>query len=370
MHLPRNAQLWIRGYWQSRKVRRARRVPAGTPVDLLFCIADHFEPGHGEPGIDVERRRMDAWMERYPAIAANVRDADGRPPRHSFFFPAEVYRAEHLDRLGELCRAGLGEVEVHLHHDNDTPAQLDRTLSEFTRTLRERHGCLSAHPDGRPAWAFVHGNWALDNSRPDGRWCGVNDEISVLQRTGCFADFTFPSAPDISQTSTVNTIYYALDDPRAPKSHDTGTPLRVGQPAPEGGFLIVQGPLGFDQRRRRFGVLPGLENAAVDGSNPPTVARFRDWVDTAIGVLGRPEWVVIKVHTHGAIEKNAKVLLGPAMERFHADLRTHFNDGQRFRLHYVTAREVVNIVLAAEAGHGGNPHAYRDFRFPPPPLVS
>jgi hypothetical protein len=34
-------------------------------------------------------------------------------------------------------------------------------------------------------------------------------------------------------------------------------------------------------------------------------------------------------------------------------------------LHYVTAREMVNIVRAAEDGAHGNPGAYRDYGLPP-----
>jgi hypothetical protein len=36
-------------------------------------------------------------------------------------------------------------------------------------------------------------------------------------------------------------------------------------------------------------------------------------------------------------------------------------------LHYVTAREVYNIIKAAEAGKGGDPNAWRDYILPPPP---
>ena len=39
-----------------------------------------------------------------------------------------------------------------------------------------------------------------------------------------------------------------------------------------------------------------------------------------------------------------------------------FNDGTNFRLHYVTAREMYNIIKAAEAGKSGDPSAYRDFQ--------
>jgi hypothetical protein len=68
------------------------------------------------------------------------------------------------------------------------------------------------------------------------------------------------------------------------------------------------------------------------------------------------------VYTHGAVEENAAVLLGPAMERFHREIGERFNDGRRHRLHYVTAREMANLVLAAEAGERGAPNDLRDYR--------
>jgi hypothetical protein len=39
---------------------------------------------------------------------------------------------------------------------------------------------------------------------------------------------------------------------------------------------------------------------------------------------------------------------------------------QRFRLHFVTAREMYNIIKAAEEGREGNPNLYRDHVLPPP----
>jgi hypothetical protein len=66
------------------------------------------------------------------------------------------------------------------------------------------------------------------------------------------------------------------------------------------------------------------------------------------------------------LEANTEMLLGPAMQRFHGHLLDGFNDGDRYRLHYVTAREMANIVHAAEDGATGNPGALRDYLYPPP----
>ena len=38
------------------------------------------------------------------------------------------------------------------------------------------------------------------------------------------------------------------------------------------------------------------------------------------------------------------------------------------KLHYVTAREVFNLVKAAEAGKSGDPNPFRDFVLPPPQI--
>ena len=368
MSLPRHAEIWLPDALRSMaRARRESRGREGT-IDILFAIADHYEPLHGHESEAVGRRRVDAWLRRYPVMASSFVDADGRHPRHTFFYPIEQYRPELVDPLASLCEGGFGEVEVHLHHDNDTAAHLREQLEQFTRTLHERHGLLSRDESGAVRYGFVHGNWALGNSLPDGRWCGVDSELAVLCDTGCFADFTFPAAPSPAQTHAVNLVYYAAASKPGPKAHDRGVRAAVGRrPSPED-LLLVQGPLKASFRQRKWGVVPGVENSALHAGYAPTVERFSEWLSCGISVAGRPEWIFIKVHTHGAPESNAEMLLGSEMETFHRGVQASYNDGQRFRLHYVTAREMVNIIHAAEDGKTGNPGQYRDYRFGRPPV--
>src|ERR1051325_1117615 len=112
MKLPRNAQLWLPSYIRHTVECQLSRQPEYGPVDVLFCIADHYEPGHANPGIAVERARVSRWVRNYPRLD-RFRDSDGRPPQHTFFYAADQYRAEHLDALSQLCRSGFGEVEIH-----------------------------------------------------------------------------------------------------------------------------------------------------------------------------------------------------------------------------------------------------------------
>ncbi|WP_442975509.1 hypothetical protein, partial [Salmonella enterica] len=91
---------------------------------------------------------------------------------------------------------------------------------------------------GQAQWGFIHGNWALDNSHPNGWCCGIDNELIVLREEGCYVDYTLPAAPDPCQTRTINQIYYAADDPTKPKSHDTGVRVKVGG-QPSGDLMII-----------------------------------------------------------------------------------------------------------------------------------
>ena len=115
-------------------------------------------------------------------------------------------------------------------------------------------------------------------------------------------------------------------------------------------------------------MVPRLEVSDICGANPPTQDRVRLWAEQGIGVRGRPEWVFVKLHTHGCVPENARVLLGEKMRQMHAVLQREFNDGVKWQLHYVTAREMYNIAKAAEAGMQGAPGQWRDWLVDRPPV--
>jgi hypothetical protein len=358
---------WLPSYLLS---KGARRVPRpGDPIHVFLCVADHYEPKHGGAGRDVARKRVQRWLEEYPKLFSEFRDSDGMPPQHTFFYPAEEYEPDLLDGVARLCRQGFGEIEVHLHHDDDTADNLTAQLDNFKAALASRHESLGRRRDnGDVGFVFIHGNWALDNARPDGRMCGVNNELDVLLQSGCIADMTYPSYPSTTQPPTCNSIYRAVDDPQRPRSHDRGTPVRAGTP-PVKGLLLVNGPLVLDWTRRKFRLLPRIENGCLQNSQPPAGRRLDQWLRAAVRVQGRPDWYFVKVYTHGAVEGNADVLLGPPMVDFHRELARRQRNGD-FQFHYVTAREMVNVILAAEAGIEEWRTDVRDFVWAPPPLRS
>ncbi|PID39666.1 MAG: hypothetical protein CSA24_00770 [Deltaproteobacteria bacterium] len=334
---------------------------------LLFALCDHYEPLWGEAPDDVGERRVQAWLDHYPKMTTPFRDADGYAPRHSFFFPGEEYRPFFLDGLASLAKQGLGEVELHLHHDNDTAENLRATILEYLKTY-DQHGHLSRDPDGRLRYAFIHGNWCLANAREDDVDCGVDEELPLLWETGCYVDMTFPAAPDESQPRLVNQIYWPQGDLARKRAYDfIGERARVGH-VKRDRLLMLQGPLALTFKRGKVPLR--LENGHITGVDPGTPERIRTWTKQNIHVAGRPDWVFVKVHTHGAPEKVADSYLHGGGAKLHRELTSRYNDGHEWVLHYVTAREMYNIAIAAMEGRIGDPAEYRDYVLPPPPIAS
>lgn len=328
----------------------ARRQRPAAGLKMFLCIADHYEPKWENPTPQTALERVMRWVHGFPRLAAGIEDFRGRPPQHSFFYPEEEYEPELMEPIAELCRRGFGDVEVHLHHDNDTSDGVREKLERFTQTLHREHGLLDPNASGRPSYGFIHGDWALCNSRPDGRMCGVNNEITILRETGCYADFTMPSAPDSCQTTTINSIYYAVDQPGRPKSHDRGVHAKVRMTPPADSLLMVQGPLGLDWKRRKWGLAPRLETGDLTYRHPPTGSRLKLWLDAGVSVQGREDWRFVKLHTHGTQEANADMLLGEPARKFHKSLRQFARENEGFQYYYVTAREMAGLVHQAEAG--------------------
>jgi len=335
----------------------------------MFCFVDHFEPGNGGADLEEQIRRVDAWVERYPELAARHQDSDGICPQHTFFFPPHYDTYDHLKKIVDLCSKGYGEIEMHLHHDRMEPWP-DDELSLEKKIL----DCIQAYskygvfclPDGRRTYGFIHGDWALANSLRGSKHCGVNHELAILKRTGCYADFTFPVCNE-AQPKLANTIFYAQTDCARPKSYNIGSTLvgKIGK-APENCLMMIQGIIGLRWKSRTHLLKPSIEQSNISASDFPFPARSDYWVTKGIHVSKKPEWLFIKVHGHGAGAdvRNREVLLGKEMDSMHTYFESTYRDSAKYCLHYVSARELYNIIKAAEDGQGGNPSAYRDYSIP------
>ncbi|MGA3015542.1 MAG: hypothetical protein ABSF62_00385 [Bryobacteraceae bacterium] len=297
MPLPRHAELWFPGYVRS----RLRNWAAPGPSRVWVAIADHWEPYRGKVSDEVALGHVAVWSKGWPQIAARHADSTGKPPQYTFYYPQEEYRPGILDTLAAMARQGIADVDVHIHHDGEGQQNFVDRMNGFIETLSTRHGLLRKH-HGRTVFGFIHGNWALDNSRPDGRWCGLNNEITLLRDLGCYADFTMPSGASPTQSRIVNSIYWVTDDPLRPRSYDKGVPVRPGAPG-SGDLLMITGPLGLRWSER---LKPRMETGEIAHQDPPTAYRVRQWLRLAPRIGNN---VFIKLYTHGALEQNYRALV-------------------------------------------------------------
>ena len=346
-----SARLYARGYtmffrdyvrWLVTPAPAASSVP--TQVFVLF--ADHFEP-------DYDAARVARWSRRYQAFAARHHDAVGRPPQHTFFYPAEQTQPDILSELRELTQSGFGEVELHFHHDFDTAATLRAKLERGIAEM-QRYGFLVTRK-GETRFGFIHGNWGLDNA--DGPWlCGVNEELKLLKDLGCYGDFTFPSVYDWAQPPLVNRIYAARDDDR-PKSYSDAYPLTELDRS--GALMIFEGPVIFSPSLSIKHLFFDLDDGNIHAAVPATPRRADNWVRANIHVAERPDWVFVKLFAHGiSTPDDEEAVLGPAFDRTLSYLEHHYNDGRHYQLRYITAREAYNLARAAASGATGNPNTY------------
>jgi hypothetical protein len=305
MNLPRHAELWLLPYLKDRL--RASIRPT-KPKRAWVAITDHYEPMGGGATVEAALGRVAKWRDRWPRIADDApRDAQGQRPQYSFFYPQEEYRRDLLDGIAEMVRLGVGDVEVHLHHQNERRETFIQKVSEFCSRLTDDHGLLRQR-EGRTVFGFIHGNWALDNSRPDGQFCGLNGEIALLRDLGCYADFTMPAVPSPAQSRVINRIYWCTNNAdNRPRSFDRGVDAR-----PNGGrrgdLLMIPGPLGLRYAHR---LRPRLETGEIALYDMPDAVRARLWFDLA-PTIG--DDIFIKLFTHGGPERNADPLLASGLK--------------------------------------------------------
>lgn len=343
-----------------------RKTEGGSHI--IITIANHFEPAWKPSGFldkDTQLRRLEHWYEMARKTGEATTDADGTKFRHTNFYPAEQYDPKLLEVMAQMQAEGLGEVEIHLHHGvekPDTAENLRRQLVDFRDILANEHKCLSRMDgEGQPMYAFVHGNLALANSC-GGKFCGVNDEMQILAETGCYVDMTMPSAPDRTQVPMLNKIYECGLPLDHAVPHRKGRPVSVNGKQPQLP-LIFTGPLVFNWTRRVKGIpVPRIEDGSLVNNQPMDLKRFFRWTAADIKVEGRPEWVFIKLYCHGFFDHDQDACIGEDARRFFGEIIEHGEKAGNYKVHFASAREAFNMVMAAIDGKSGSPNEFRDYR--------
>ena len=337
----RYAWFWPLLSYRFQKKRTIRKTKGLKHILIIW--ADHFEPIKNNK--NSKQQQISFWRRQYSEVMKKHYDADGKHPQRTWFYSTEQSLAL-LSPLSKLSFYGLGEIEVQLPSSQTiSPDVLHERLELVKREFVKSGVTVTAEQSPKQQFGYIRS--AEETSMPTGEY-----EIAALLQSGCFADFNRIGSLN-RQYLDVNRICYA-DTPKSQK----GT-ARVGQRNRED-FLLVQGPLVLSRKGVNSLKLE-LEDGELSWKKPPTEKRVDSWVWANIHLEGRPDWFFVKLHTNGAEPENQTADFMKKLDDMFSYLENTYNDGEQFKLHYVTAREAYNIIKAAEDGKENDPGLFRDY---------
>jgi hypothetical protein len=145
---------------------------------LMFVVVDHYEPGFDH---DAAIQANEEWLEEYAKAIKGKSDSYGNRFVYNWFYPFDQKNDQVLLRLQSEVEQGTGEIEFHWHKPCLTKEEYQQQLGEAVNWFNQA-GAFKAKDDAenaalnsKPRFAFIAGNWDLDNGRGTG--CGVNNEI-------------------------------------------------------------------------------------------------------------------------------------------------------------------------------------------------
>jgi hypothetical protein len=365
----KNLHVWTAGYarWLARTTparARAAFTPGGGPRHLLFALCDHYEPHWKNTDVGVGTERVRTWLHGYPALVGPYRDSDGLPPRHSFFFPGEEYQPAYLDALASLARRGLGEVELHLHHHDDTPDGLRAKIAAYLR-LFDGHGHLTRTGTASSATRSSTATGASPTRAPTDAGAASTESCRCCS-TPAVTRISPSRRRPIRRSRHRQPDLLARRRSGAPRAQDAGvTRARRRRPA-----RSHPDDRGAARLRAAAGPLavPRIENAALTADDPADAGAVRSWVARASTSRGARVGVRQGAH-HGAPEKQAAALLGGAGDA----ARRADHPFQRRQAVAAALRDRARDVQHRHRGDGRKkrrPGAFRDHVLPPPPAAA
>jgi len=352
----KNIHIWLLNYLSRNTKSFFSKKTNDSVKDIMFLFVDHFELAGKED-------RLNAWMNEYPKLVNKFKDWDGVKPQHTWFSALDLIDEHELSQIKKLVDNGLGEVELHWHHSHKSSEEFINDFNEGMAVFHKYGFMLPYRKGEHSCFSFIHGNWSLNNARGE-KFCGIENEIKILKDLGCYGDYTFPALFTDSQPKYVNQISYTNENVLG-NGYFTAREAEVGKPQKDSEFMIMQGPLAINYKDWRHKWHPTIEDGDINKNHTQgSKSRIDCWIRQNIHVKNNPNWVFVKVFCHGA--QDYKSLTSEAMLDMYKYLESKYNDGEKYRLHYVTARESYNIIKAAEEGKEGNPNEYRDYLIPHP----
>lgn len=342
---------------------------------IIYMHVDHFEPQHKDPSIMADRldmvlqglnKSLHPSLFLYPALG--MKWVDGKPVvKH------DTRSMTIMNYARKLYAAGC-DIHYHIHHEWWTRSEvtrpewvevLDRGLATGSELLeyfiQRTTEIYKIYNLPTTNWGFIHGRWALNAS--DDRVCDLKDEIKILMRNGCVADFTMPAGR--AQCTPATNGIYAIKPTAEPKCYDTGAVIGKGTKLiGDDTFLMVYPSsnyfyISLDNlilKPRGGYYKTAFENMYSSAPDDRSINVVQEWIMCSQVIDGT---LIIKTHSHNMrkdfwFDERGKLVNNSPM----------LNDKQRERLlllqeicgensilyHYATARDVIRFVKWVDSG--------------------
>lgn len=355
----RGLEKWLHGL--RRRPQRPVENPLGTR-HVLIALCNRLSSVASEADKSAMVRR---WIGESARLREEFPAAQAFSLKHTFSLPPEEASAAWAPELAALCRVAGCEIELAPPRDAKSAAGLRRERIEAGKERLAQSGWLGRDRSGAARFCFVH--------RAEGSSAfGLGDQAGMLRDAGCAASFPFDLKPGVVPEEFENSLVYFLESEAAGPRQGLRRVRaeRETRGADRTGLLVAPPPFCPEAGRKTFGFKPEIDQGEIGAAALPTADRLHRWLDCRLTVEARPNWLFVVLHTDGFSPENASMLFGEPMRDFHRKLRSIAARDRTLCLHGVTARELVNILHAAEAGHSGNPLQFCDFRYLPPPAIA
>ncbi len=306
-------------------------------------------------GSSVDSTGLHDMLDEIDACAEGHIDSDSRRLQITFMFGVPNPDPSALSILSEYCRAGLGEIECLLPCDISSLEDFREQLPRIVEVLHTYGWARTA--DSQVRFAVLRNQFECVSADADYR-----SQIRTLHDLGCYVDLTFPCVGSSCQPGKVNSICLVssgADDP-----FGEACDLRAGEIS-SGDLLLVSGPFLIDWTDWRLKYRPFAESGRLTPAALPDRTRAQSWLRARVHVTGQPNWIFVKLIIDDVVDADAaRTICGGLHEAFES-LEESCSITVTSRLHFVTAREMYNIIRAAEAGRVGDAGQFRDYLIKP-----
>jgi hypothetical protein len=146
--------IWLPDYIRYEIVKLFDKEITDSPTEIMFIVVDHHE-------IKSLNKEED-FIRRLRILSDRHMDSDGKKFQYTFFYVYDDFNLEVAKAISSICAQGYGDIELHWHMANETSESYRKKLKDAKRKFSEV-GALTTI-DGKNAFAFIHGNWNLDNT--------------------------------------------------------------------------------------------------------------------------------------------------------------------------------------------------------------